>query len=308
MRLSDIPDDDYYTIEILGKPILGKHLKNPYLRKGIHEEILRRKEEIENVRRFYLNIGDTPVIKFNAKPPAYIIHSNFQGLRDLLLDLDMPEDPRHAYCSMLFQGSNLLLKKKQKDEFFKKYSVEIFGLFLRLPDIPSYDLRDWFLHEKSQYKCQPRYWTSRSGHIVQVWRLRFFSCPVTDIHLSITNPLSPPVPKVVYLEESWHPQRDFRLALCGLEHLRNSPISPFIQFTGDALRAIGKTKSAGRSYWSGKYKSPEEFVTAYRGVYFRLVLETGDEPKQQAVANKLRISVANLKKLIWKSGASWPPL
>lgn len=308
MRLSDIRDDDYYTIEILGKPILGKHLKNSYIRKGIHEEILRRKEEIENARRFYLNIGDIPVIQFNAKPPAYIIRSNFQGLRDLLLELDMPEDPRHAYCSMLFQGSNLLLEKKRKDEKFKKkYSVEIFGLFLRLSDTPSYNLRDWFLNEKSQYKCQPRYWSSRSGHIVQIWRLRLFSCPATHIQSSILNPLSQSAPKVAYLEERWHPQQDLRLALCGLEHLSNSKISPFIQFTRDALRVIGKTKRAGRPPWSGKYKSPEHFLTKYRAAYFDLLLKTGDEPIQQAVANRLRISLANLKILIRKSEASWPP-
>lgn len=141
MHLSDIQDNEYYEIKTLGRRILGKHLKNAYIRKAIYEEILRRKEEIENERRFYLNIGDTPVIQFKTKPPAYIIHSNFQGLRDLLLELDMPEDPRHAYCSMLFQGSNFLLNKKRRYENFQKYSAEIFGLFLRLPDVTSYDLK-----------------------------------------------------------------------------------------------------------------------------------------------------------------------
>jgi hypothetical protein len=307
MRLSNIQDNAHYRIKALRRRILGKDLKHPYMRKGINEEFLKLKEEIENERRFYLNIGDTPVLQFGTKPPAYIIHSNFQGLRDLLLELDMPEDPRHVYCSKLFRGIDIRYKKRRYEKF-QNYSAEIFGLLLTLPGVTSYDLRDQILHEKSQYKCQPRYWASRSEHIVQIWRLRLFSCAVTNIHTSISNPLSPSAPKVVYLEECWHSRRETKLALNGLEHLADSKISPFIQFAGDALRVIGKTKKAGRPTWSGRYQSPEEFSTAYRGAYFDLLLETGDKPKQQAVANRLQIGLSTLKNYIRDSGDKWPPL
>jgi hypothetical protein len=307
MDSNDIQDDIYYEIKPLGRWIRGKELKHPYIRKGIHELILGQKEAIENERRFYLNIGETPVVQLNAKPPAYIIHSSFQGLRDLLIELDMPEDPRHVYCAKLFPGFDMRYKKRGHEKP-QKYSAEIFGLFLKLPDLTSYDLKDWFLNERSQYKCQPRYWASPSGHIVQIWRLRLFHCPITNVRTSISNPLSPSAPAVVYLEERWHPQREMKLSLNGLEHLRDSKISPFIQFTSDALGAIGKTKRAGRPRWSGKYKSPEAFIEAYRRAYFDLLLEKNDEPIQEAVAYKLKLTYTNFKRLKRKSEVEWPPI
>jgi hypothetical protein len=69
MRLGDIKDDENYEIKCLGRRILGKYLKHPAIQKGIHEEIQRRKEELENERRFYLNIGDTPVLQIRTRPP-----------------------------------------------------------------------------------------------------------------------------------------------------------------------------------------------------------------------------------------------
>lgn len=306
MRLSDIRDEDYYEIKTLGIRIKGKDLKHPGIRKAIHQEILRRKDEIENERRFYLNIGDTPVLQFKTEPPAYIIHSNFQGLRDLLVELDMQEDPFNMYGSIFFRGSDIQAKKR-RNKSYQKYSAEIFGLFLSLPDFTSYDLRERITYEKSQYKCEPRYRQLGLGHIIQIWRVRLFSCAVTDIRTSLSKPLSPPAPAITYVEERWHPRRNLNLTLRGLEHLGYSQISPFIQFTKDALHIFGKTRRVGRPYWSGKYKSPEEFLTKYRTAYSDLLLSEEDEPIQQAVANKLRISVANLKVLIGKSEASWPP-
>jgi hypothetical protein len=303
MRLSDIKDDDRYTIKTSGRRILGKHLKNPYLRKGINEEIQRRKEEVEDERRFYLNIGDTPVLQFRTEPPAYIIHSNFQGLRDILLELDLPEDPCHVYCSVLFRGSDIKLDKKKENEEFQQYSVEIFGLLLRLPGCTSYDLRGMILHETKQYKSQPRYWSSRSGHIMQIWRTRLFPCTVNNICTSPSNPLSPLVPTMVYMEERWHRQGGLNQALYGLEYIDDSQV-PFIHFISDALYIFRRKRKLGRPAWSGEFKSPELFHKAYEEARSNLLLRTGDNPKQQAIANELGITLANLKSLKRKARES----
>ena len=291
-------------IKTSGRRILGKHLKNPYLRKGINEEIQKRKEEVENERRFYLNIGDTPVRQFRTEPPAYIIHSNFQGLRDLLLELDLPEDPCHAYCSVLFQGGDIKLDKKKRNEEFQQYSVEIFGLLLRLPGCTSYDLGSMILHETKQYKSQPRYWSSRSGYIIQIWRTRLFPCTVNNICTSPSNPLSPAAPTMIYVEERWHPKEDLTRTLYGLEHLSDSQIPlPLIHFMSDALYIFGRTTKLGRPAWSGKYESPELFHKAYEEAHSKLSSRPGDKPKQQAIANELDITLANLKSLKRKARA-----
>lgn len=307
MRLGDIKDEENYEIKSLGRRIPGKYLKNPAIQKGIHEEIQRRKEEVENERRFYLNIGDTPVLQIRTSPPAYIIRSNFPRLRDLLPELSMPEHPPYVYCSALAQASDIRLGGNQAHKNAHKYSAEIFGLLLNWPGHPYYSLRDLVLNELAQYKSQPIYWTYRPGYIAQVWRLRLFPCTTSGIRTNLSNPLSSADPEMAYLEERWHPRQGFSLSLNGLNHLSESQIPPFIEFTKDALRIMRRAKRSGRPRWSGEYQSPEEFIEKYKAAYLDVKDKAGHKPKQQAVADKLGICPATLRNYIRGCETKWPP-
>jgi hypothetical protein len=219
----------------------------------------------------------------------------------------MPEHPPYVYCSALVQGSNIRIRGNQEHKNAHKYSAEIFGLLLNWPGHPYYSLRDLVLNEIAQYKTQPIYWTYRPGYIVQVWRLRLFPCTTTGIRTSLLNPLSPAASAMAYLEECWHPRRGFSLSLNGLEQLSDSQIPTFIQFTQDALQIMRRAKRSGRPPWSGEYQSSKEFIMKYKAAYLDVKHKMGHKSIQPAVALKLGICTATLRKYIKKSETKWPP-
>jgi hypothetical protein len=306
MNLSDIQDDVYYEIKSLGRRILGKYLKSPYRRKAISEEIQRRKEEFENERRFFLNIGSTPVQKYLTSN-TYIINSNFHGLRSLLQELGMPENPPDIYYSTLFVSNALFRHDKRSFEKFRKYTVEVFGLLIKSPEMTNDDIKYHILSGKQLYKYQPRYFRFSGGIAVQGWRLRVFNCPIESMRTSLSNPFSTSSPGVVYFEERWHPEVGTTLELRGLEHLTGLPISTTAQFIEDALRIYGKEKRRGRPRGPSEFIDRESFIESLTDAYHKLSGSSNRRPTQEAVAGELLVSLSTLKLYLRAFEVKWPP-
>ena len=90
------------------------------------------------------------------------------------------------------------------------------------------------------------YWYESPYHLVQIWRLRIFNCPLERIQVPISNPLNPNTPPIVKFEWRWHPQKYPEHFLYGPhDPLPRRPPKPF-SFFKDCCRIIKDETRFGR--------------------------------------------------------------
>jgi hypothetical protein len=186
--------------------------------------------------------------------------------------------------------------------------VEVFGLRIPPPDISTKD-ELLPLPDPAQYKCPPMYWQEFGVILIQVWRVRVFSCPAELIQTSPSNPLSPYDPAVLYYEERWHPRRGIDWKLGGQEHLQDlhttSKVDTFLNDARIILR--GKHKTRRKFPKPKNFPNRASFKKAYFDAYFDLSNKKRVEPKQEAVAQALKICRSTLYNNLGYFKLSWPP-
>lgn len=309
MHRSNIRDEVTYEIKPLRLQFPGATLKNLDFQQAIIEIIQRRKKELEYERKCFPNKNDIQVFRYSDIPPGYQIRPTFAGVRQLIQELDLPEYSGTVYHSRIFNGWDFSkYSLRQPFKKYQRYTVEIFGLRIRPPDLPSVD-KLLSLPDPAQYKCPPMYWEEYGMFLIQVWRVRIFSCPTESIQTSPSNPLSPHDPDVLYYEEYWHPRRGIGWRLGGQGNLRDlhttGKVNTFIKDAQLVLRGVHNIQRKPPKPTG--FTNRASFNKAYTDSYFNLFKEKGYKPKQEAVARELKICRSTLHNYLTYFKLSWPP-
>ena len=309
MRLSDIKDDVTYEIKPLRLKFLGATLKNPDYWNAILETVKRRKGELEYEQKCFPNKNDIQVFRYSDVPLGYQIKPTFAGVRQLIQELDMPEDSEAVYYLRIFNGwdfARYALRPSLKK--YQRYTVETFGLRIKMPGLSSGD-ELLPLPDPAQYKSPPMYWEEYRMILIQVWRVRVFYCPTKLLQTSPSNPFSPYNPDGLYYEECWHPRRGTSWKLGGREHLRDLHITDKINnFFKDAQIVLtGIHKPRQKTPKPSGFPDSASFEKEYKDKYFNLLDETGFKPKQETVAKALKICRSTLHNHLTYFKLTWPP-
>jgi hypothetical protein len=301
MHVSEIRDDKLYYIKTLRLRILGKYLKSRSFLEMIRSEIRRVKEEKNHrLERPHLEYA----FCYSDNPPAYLLSLSDNGVQQLVRKLGLPQVKGAGYASKLFAGAELVAPSSSRE--FEKYSVEAFGLGIKLPHpLPSSITRLSQL-APSQYTCLPKYYEEFPWLLVQVWRLRVFNRPIEALQNSPYYPVSDNNPPLLYFEECWHPQEGIRRALGGLEHLRNSQTSFIGKFIDDSLFLTRNTerpvKNRGRHK---KYPTANMFYSRLTQALSELSDIEKENPTEVEVAEQMNISSATFKRRLNDFGLTW---
>lgn len=209
--------------------------------------------------------------QYKNNPPAFVMSSRFKAVDQILKDLDMPNFLTNQYYSRIFSGLELFKNNKPYDKRYKNYPIEIFGR--RVPsDGLSYLFPEYQpLPDSSEY-VTPKYLYEGRYFLIEIWRIRIFSRRVRSLQISISNPVSPRYPDVLYLEERWHPEQGPKIYIGGLEGMSGSKISLEVRsFTMDALKILGRARGPGKpSEVYRKFKDRDHFKRKVLSAFLKL--------------------------------------
>lgn len=283
MLLADIEDDKWY----------------------IRELVRRREEEAKYNRKCFPSRDNIQVGRMSSKPPAFYIHPSFEGVRQTVKDLGMPHGLDASYYLRYFNGAEFIDYHKRSFLKFKKYAVEAFGIRIKLPsddDIFKLDMQP--LPDAANYKYPPIYWYEGSFLLVQIWRLRVFKCPLAEIQVPISNPLTPNTPPVVKFEWRWHPRNDPLKLMYGPHYLfPRDPPKP-LSFFKDCCRIVGDGRALGRPR---EFTDPDFFVQVVTDAYRRLRKPDQKPPSRGLVAVELEIDRKTFYHYLKNFKVPWPP-
>ena len=239
------------------------------------------------------------VFRYGVNPLTYTIFPTFKGAADTFRELFIPIRRDQVY-SLSFISVRDFLKYTGRyhhkiAERFRRYTVEIFGLRIKLPT-DFYLRMDVPLPDPSQYKCQPSYLILGGIFPVQIWRLRVLSCPLEDLKTSPSNPFGKLPLGTMYAEERWHPQEDKQRFTRSIGGISFAQVKRFERFEKDAVRILEGTFKLGRRRGTKKY-TLAQFHDRLRAAYEELCGdEKNQKPKQFALAEKVGVSLATFKR------------
>ncbi len=193
-------------------------------------------------------------------------------------------------------------------ERLKKYSVELFGVIINLPDgVSPSGMLNPPVPAPSQYTSPPRYIRDISMNTVQIYRLRIFNCPSEAMHPTPSNPLSPRRPTCLFFEERWHPHTLKEQAMRGLENLPHFRFTEVGKFWADCQRLTETVKKLGRPLGSGEYQDSTQFNQDVTDAYRKCFKRLGRKPSQRQVAEELLMSRSRFSEKLSEFGIPWPP-
>jgi hypothetical protein len=297
--LNDVEDDVFYTLPGLGARLTGRALKD--------EDILifRRPRKVEeeelSAERYYPDADEPQVFQYCLEPPAYAIFSDFDGLKQLIQELNLPNQPLNIYYSSLWRAGEYVDPSKPVKEY-QTYTVETFGLKLGSTRLPEVRFEDWHID-------QPSYWRELDGGLVQIWRLRIFHCTPNELGTTPSRPFSPRYPTIPYLEERWHPKLGKVVHLGGLQRTDIASAMELHHFFCDSYRILKRRRKMGRPYGTREYLNFFSFYRKVVSVYQELLQapKRKGRPTQPEVALKMGISISSFKRYWRTTGLDWPP-
>jgi len=309
MLLGEIEDDKLYYVEKLRMYIQGKYLKSPRLQRAFCDDLKEEEGSIDYERRCYPSNNDLQVYQLAYDPPTYCIKPNFEGLKQLTHLLHLPSRTDQPYYSQFFRGELFSKSKEQDSQNLEGYSVEFFG-FRLLPSEPAeytYLPRQLF-PSPSNYNCLPRFLYIDDYRLIEIYRMRVFSCPLETLNIKTSSPLSPLEPKIMYVEETWHPLCDEHKTIIGLEPKLAQKYSYKQEFIEAAFSILEYKKKPGRRTGPTNYESSQLFIEDLTQAYYFLVDSEVRRPSQDSVARELGISRTTLCRYLNFFGTSWPPV
>jgi len=305
MLLADIEDDKWYEVEPLSLHVKGAELKKPEVIRSIREFVRRHEEEAEYNRKCFPSRDNIQVFQMQDNPPAFYINPNFEGVRQVANDLGMPNGLEVAYFLRFFHGAEFIKYHKRSFIKFKRYAVEAFGIRIKLPaDVDIFKLKRQPLPDATDYEYSPLYWYESQYHLIQIWRLRIFKCPLESIKVPVSDPLHPNIPPVTKFEWRWHPQKYPEHFLYGPHNLLpRRPPKP-LSFFNDCFHIIGDERRLGRPK---EFTDLDFFAQVVIDAFQKLWKQNDKPPSRQIVAEELEINRKTLKHYLDKSSISWPP-
>ena len=274
--------------------------------KAIVYEVETRGKSCE--RSFDLSKPDEQIFLYKTNPSAFIMSSRFEGIEQILDDLGLPNFLATEYYSRIFRGLESFNNKKPYDKRYKKYPIEIFGR--RVPaDGLSYLFPEYQPLPDSSGYITPKYLYERHYFLIEIWRIRIFSRHVRSLQISLSNPVSPRYPDVLYLEERWHPERGPKIYIGGLEEMSGPEVSLDLKsFTMDALKILGRARGPGkpREVYR-KFKDRGDFKRQVLSAYSQLKSKKKPRPSKSAVARFMGITFDTLEQYLDDFSVSWPP-
>lgn len=306
INIDDIQDDVFYEIEALQIGFSGKFLKSPVLLKMLSRRFRAQNRPAGNEPRPYIEFGPG-IIRYQDNPPGYIIHQNFNGMRKLISDLDLPKQPDSVYYSTFFEAEEFVSHMPRRSlAKYQKYTVHAVGIEIFPPASQIGGATP--LPDASQYTCPPKYWRECGVRLIQIWRLRIFSEPFENIQTSLSEPFGTLPSTAIYLEECWHPRANRTRTLFGLENVHHYRGMRIQEFYEDAVKILEDEVVIGRPPGTGEFRSREQFVDALIEAYRAASNGYKIRPTQLAVAEKLIISPATLRHYMRrKFEVPWPP-
>jgi hypothetical protein len=241
--------------------------------------------------------SDIQVARYSSAPPGYNIFSSFAGMRRILNELNMPDKADNVY-SLRFYTAAYYLKclgrslPKKYDECHK-YTVEIFGLRVKLPEDFRFGMKVP-LPDPTQYYCAPDYLTEAEISHTQIWRLRIISCSIEEVETRLSNPFGIFPPGTLYFEERWHHQDGKTRLIGGLEPRSGNYGTSLDGFRKNAICILDGYRKPGRPRGT-RYFTPSGFRSAVKAHYEELYNPNERQPLPKEVAIKLGISVGTLK-------------
>lgn len=264
-------------------------------------------KRVANSRMYYPNRDEWQVQKLTYYLPIYLIRPAFKGVKELVEELDLPSGPEELYYSRFCSGSEYVNCAGPSIEQYERYTVELFGLKIKPTKPLTYPLK-YEIPDPAQYATPPEYWQYSHREIIQIWRLRIFDCPLTEIQTTTASPLSPHHPDKLYLEVRWHPNRPKLIFMGGFSHVHISFLEELKRFFGDAYRILEKVNPVGRPPGTSKYPDSDGFrrrlmreLRAYRKRH-----ET--KPGEKEIAFKMGLSVSTFKRCMRSAGLLWRDL
>ena len=265
-------------IRVNGKTVLWRHTYDPALLEGSW---------------FAVN-GHTSVLKLLFDPPSFIILSNHPGLRPVLYDLGIPEDPTAIYYSWFLRGGDYSKAKGAAHKRAQRFTVECFG---KLLDTGFGKDLDRQLFERSNRPV----WSDKLIEDVGVWRTRVYQQSVADLGICAAHPMSAWSPEFPYLESKWDQSRDQEvLQMGGCESYAGcfSDLKEFFKRTANIL-----TKSPVR--FGRTPIDREEFREMAVEIHNRLWIETGEKPSRERVALEMGLNPNTFISRWGNTGGDW---
>jgi len=262
---------------------------------------------------YYPNELKEEVFQYSDNPRSYIMKAAQKDVRFLIHDLDIPNTPESQYFSRFYSGKEFFKGNNNALKRLHKYAFEIFGLRVPPPQPLAIKMLKWPSNQQpyphsNPDKPKPRYMRIDSFFIIQVWRIRVFCPPLGELQVSLSSPLTPQYPRIIYAEELWSSLAGHRLSVCGLEQFSGRRLSSHPgRFTMDALRILEYVNARGRRAGPVLYKKADGFFRKLDEVYKQLTKKYKRHATQEEVASKMKISLSTLKNRIKDYDIKWPP-
>jgi hypothetical protein len=285
-----IEDRLFYEIDELdGIPVQGKYLKRrDFLLQVVERYIQWCAERPGEFARYYPKWYRWLVWQFDPDAPAYEINCKFQGVGDLVKELQLPYGENIFYRSRIFTDTSFRVTFGLPPDTPKQYTIEVLGvktkpLSQRFAEIMG-TLLPISLHS---YSNPPMYFQEPDSYLTVIWRLRVFSSPVEFFKFSPSTPLAPLHPGILHFEHRWHPQKGIEEMFKNIEQVLWNDPSLLDRFKSDIFSLLFGQQKLRRPKNSGKFTTAESFLKIYNEALNQC---GGKEPPLKELLRRFNVS------------------
>lgn len=246
------------------------------------------------------------VYQYHLDSPGFIISPSFDGVQNLVRELDLPTEADELYFSKLWGAGDFVGAGGPSFTEYQKYSVETFGV--RVRSVPeSFFSLDFYAPDLAG--DLPRYWLTPCLKLIQIRRVRVFSRSLEWMRGRSWGPVTGDLAHVLYLEERWHPLLWDTLSLQGLKGRGVSNSLQIERFYRIGKRILARTPNfKGRPQGSGQYPIGSEFYRVVKRTYELLYEKRGRPPLKKEIAAELKLSSSGFR-IHWRTTSRiWPPI
>jgi hypothetical protein len=250
--------------------------------------------------------GTPHVNKYCSDSPGFMISPAFSGVLDLARALDLPNAPNDIYFSKFWTVPEFTGLSTTNYPEYDKYSIETVGV--RVTVVPDFYPAHLVPSYENPFNL-PRYWLTPCLKLIQIRRVRVFSCPIQRwLGKSVHDPLTSDGQPMLCLEEQWHPSSWENTMIRGLSGKDTSVSHQLGSFHRTARHILSGTTHRGRKHGTGLYPKGSEFYLIARNVYLEMKAKLGRPPQQKEVFAVLALCRTSFSSYWRSTKRPWPPI
>jgi hypothetical protein len=250
--------------------------------------------------------GTPHVHKYCSDSPGFMISPAFSGVLDLARALDLPNAPDDIYFSKFWTVPEFTGLSTTNYPEYDKYSIETVGV--RVTVVPDFYPAHLVLSYPNRFNL-PRYWLTSCLKLIQIRRVRVFSCPIQRwLKKKIYDPLTDDGEPMLCLEEQWHPSSWENTVIRGLTGKDTSVSHQLESFFRTARHILAGTAHRGRRQGTRVYPTGAEFYSIVRSIYLEMKVQLRRPPYQKEVFAVLDLSRSGFRNYWQSTNRSWPPI